>query len=67
MKLWRFDDDRPGLVQGDELVDVTAALAIDTYGGTPEGVVPVKPGDESRADIKGIGERAVRVAPVYAG
>lgn len=42
-------------------------MAIDTYGGTPEGVVPVKPGDESRADIKGIGERAVRVAPVYAG
>lgn len=66
MKLWRFDDDRLGLVQGDELVDVTA-VAIDNYGGTPEGVGAVKPGAEIRAGIKGIGERAVRVAPVYAG
>jgi hypothetical protein len=67
MKLWRFDDDRLGLVQGDELVDVTAALAIDTYSGTPEGVGPVKPGDEIRTGIEGIGERAVRVAADYAG
>ena len=36
------------------------------FSGTPEGVGPVNPGDEVRAGIEGIGERAVRVAPVYA-
>jgi 2-keto-4-pentenoate hydratase/2-oxohepta-3-ene-1,7-dioic acid hydratase in catechol pathway len=38
-----------------------------TFSGTPEGVGPVKPGDEIRAGIEGIGELAVRVAPDYAG
>ena len=37
------------------------------FSGTPEGVGPVKPGDEIRAGIAGIGELAVRVAPDYAG
>lgn len=37
------------------------------FSGTPEGVGPVKPGDEIRAGIEGIGELAVRVAPDYAG
>jgi 2-keto-4-pentenoate hydratase/2-oxohepta-3-ene-1,7-dioic acid hydratase in catechol pathway len=37
------------------------------FSGTPEGVGPVKPGDEIRAGIEGIGELVVRVAPDYAG
>jgi 2-keto-4-pentenoate hydratase/2-oxohepta-3-ene-1,7-dioic acid hydratase in catechol pathway len=37
------------------------------YTGTPEGVSPVRPGDEIRAGIEGIGEFSIRVAPEYAG
>ncbi|HKU47606.1 MAG TPA: fumarylacetoacetate hydrolase family protein [Burkholderiales bacterium] len=37
------------------------------FSGTPEGVGPVKPGDEIRAGIERIGEFAIRVAPQYAG
>ncbi len=37
------------------------------FTGTPEGVGPVRPGDEIRAGIEGIGEFAIRVAPEYAG
>lgn len=37
------------------------------FSGTPEGVGPVKPGDEIRAGIQRIGEFTVRVAPDYAG
>jgi 2-keto-4-pentenoate hydratase/2-oxohepta-3-ene-1,7-dioic acid hydratase in catechol pathway len=37
------------------------------FSGTPEGVGPVKPGDEIRAGIERIGEFAIRVAPDYAG
>jgi 2-keto-4-pentenoate hydratase/2-oxohepta-3-ene-1,7-dioic acid hydratase in catechol pathway len=37
------------------------------FSGTPEGVGPVKPGDEIRAGIQGVGELAMRVAPEYAG
>lgn len=37
------------------------------FSGTPEGVGPVKPGDEIRAGIQGVGELAIRVAPEYAG
>jgi len=36
------------------------------FSGTPEGVGPVKPGDEIRAGIERIGEFAIRVAPDYA-
>jgi 2-keto-4-pentenoate hydratase/2-oxohepta-3-ene-1,7-dioic acid hydratase in catechol pathway len=36
------------------------------FSGTPEGVGPVKPGDEIRAGIERIGEIAIRVAPDYA-
>ena len=36
------------------------------FSGTPEGVAPVKPGDEIRAGIERVGEFAVRVAPDYA-
>src|SRR5919109_2003693 len=36
------------------------------FTGTPEGVGPVKPGDEIRAGIERIGEFAIRVAPPYA-
>lgn len=36
------------------------------FTGTPEGVGPVRPGDEIRAGIEGIGEFAIRVAPEYA-
>jgi 2-keto-4-pentenoate hydratase/2-oxohepta-3-ene-1,7-dioic acid hydratase in catechol pathway len=35
------------------------------FSGTPEGVGPVKPGDEIRAGIQGVGELAIRVAPEY--
>jgi 2-keto-4-pentenoate hydratase/2-oxohepta-3-ene-1,7-dioic acid hydratase in catechol pathway len=37
------------------------------FSGTPEGVGPVKPGDEIRAGIERIGEFAIRFAPDYAG
>ena len=37
------------------------------FSGTPEGVGPVKPGDEIRAGIERIGEFTIRVAPDYAG
>jgi len=36
------------------------------FTGTPEGVGPVKPGDEIRAGIERIGELTVQVAPDYA-
>jgi 2-keto-4-pentenoate hydratase/2-oxohepta-3-ene-1,7-dioic acid hydratase in catechol pathway len=35
------------------------------FSGTPEGVGPVKPGDEIRAGIERVGEFAIRVAPRY--
>jgi 2-keto-4-pentenoate hydratase/2-oxohepta-3-ene-1,7-dioic acid hydratase in catechol pathway len=37
------------------------------FSGTPEGVGPVKPGDEIRAGIERIGEFTIRVASEYAG
>ncbi len=37
------------------------------FSGTPEGVGPVKPGDEIRAGIQGVGEMVIHVAPEYAG
>lgn len=37
------------------------------FTGTPEGVGPVKPGDEIRAGIERIGELTIQVAPDYAG
>ena len=37
------------------------------FSGTPEGVGPVKPGDEIRAGIERVGEFAIRVAPDYTG
>ena len=37
------------------------------FSGTPEGVGPVKPGDEIRAGIERIGEFSIRVASGYAG
>jgi 2-keto-4-pentenoate hydratase/2-oxohepta-3-ene-1,7-dioic acid hydratase in catechol pathway len=37
------------------------------FTGTPEGVGPVRPGDEIRAGIERIGEFSIRVAPDYAG
>jgi 2-keto-4-pentenoate hydratase/2-oxohepta-3-ene-1,7-dioic acid hydratase in catechol pathway len=37
------------------------------FSGTPEGVGPVKPGDQIRAGIERIGEFAIRVAGEYAG
>lgn len=37
------------------------------FSGTPEGVGPVKPGDEIRAGIERIGEFTIRVASDYAG
>lgn len=36
------------------------------FSGTPEGVGPVKPGDEIRAGIERVGEFAIRVAADYA-
>ena len=37
------------------------------FSGTPEGVGPVKPGDQIRAGIERIGEFTIRVAAQYAG
>jgi 2-keto-4-pentenoate hydratase/2-oxohepta-3-ene-1,7-dioic acid hydratase in catechol pathway len=37
------------------------------FSGTPEGVGPVKPGDEIRAGIERIGEFTIRVASDYVG
>jgi 2-keto-4-pentenoate hydratase/2-oxohepta-3-ene-1,7-dioic acid hydratase in catechol pathway len=37
------------------------------FSGTPEGVGPVKPGDQIRAGIERIGEFTIRVAAEYAG
>jgi 2-keto-4-pentenoate hydratase/2-oxohepta-3-ene-1,7-dioic acid hydratase in catechol pathway len=37
------------------------------FSGTPEGVGPVKPGDEIRAGIERIGEFGIRVAAQYEG
>jgi 2-keto-4-pentenoate hydratase/2-oxohepta-3-ene-1,7-dioic acid hydratase in catechol pathway len=37
------------------------------FSGTPEGVGPVKPGDEIHAGIEHVGEFTIRVAPDYAG
>ncbi|HEV3010339.1 MAG TPA: fumarylacetoacetate hydrolase family protein [Burkholderiales bacterium] len=37
------------------------------FSGTPEGVGPVKPGDEIHAGIERVGEFTIRVAPDYAG
>jgi len=37
------------------------------FSGTPEGVGPVKPGDEIRAGIERVGEFTIRVAADYAG
>jgi len=37
------------------------------FSGTPEGVGPVKPGDQIHAGIERIGEFTIRVAPDYAG
>lgn len=37
------------------------------FSGTPEGVGPVKPGDEIRAGIERIGDFSIRVSPDYAG
>lgn len=37
------------------------------FSGTPEGVGPVKPGDEIRAGIERVGEFTIRVAAAYAG
>jgi 2-keto-4-pentenoate hydratase/2-oxohepta-3-ene-1,7-dioic acid hydratase in catechol pathway len=36
------------------------------FSGTPEGVGPVKPGDEIRAGIERVGQFSIRVAPDYA-
>ncbi|HET9959432.1 MAG TPA: fumarylacetoacetate hydrolase family protein [Polyangiaceae bacterium] len=36
------------------------------YTGTPAGVGPVKPGDELRGNIEGVGELAIRIGPAHA-
>jgi hypothetical protein len=57
MKLCRFDDDRLGLVQGDELVDVTAAIEAlaprrwpAPPGDAPQGAGGQSLEDRQRAD-----------------
>jgi len=55
MKICRFDDDRLGIVEGPEVLDVSEALAA------------IAPRDEIRAGIERIGEFTIRVAPDYAG
>ena len=66
MKICRFDEDRLGLVEyASSFYTLYPGDIILT--GTPEGVGPVRPGDEIRAGIERVGEFTIRVAPEYAG
>jgi 2-keto-4-pentenoate hydratase/2-oxohepta-3-ene-1,7-dioic acid hydratase in catechol pathway len=58
MKLCRFDDNRLGLVEGEELLDVTAALA-----ALPALRYPVPPGDHLIAHLEAVMFRAKALAP----
>ena len=58
MKLCRFDDDRLGLVQGDEVIDVTAALEVLAPRRWP-----APPGDALIAALDAVLARARAIAP----
>jgi 2-keto-4-pentenoate hydratase/2-oxohepta-3-ene-1,7-dioic acid hydratase in catechol pathway len=53
MKLCRYDDDRLGLVQGDEVLDVTGALEV-----IPAQRWPIAPGDPLILSLDRVAERA---------
>lgn len=66
MKICRFNNHRLGLVEGEQVRDVTAAL--DSllpgdliYTDTPKGVGPVVPGDVIVTEFDGIGRMEVAV------
>jgi 2-keto-4-pentenoate hydratase/2-oxohepta-3-ene-1,7-dioic acid hydratase in catechol pathway len=58
MRICRFDDDRLGLVQGDEVLDVTAAL-----DAVPRQRWPVALGDPLIANLPRVSARIHEVAP----
>ncbi len=58
MKLCRFDDDRLGLVQGAEVIDVTAALEVLAPQRWP-----APPGDALIAGLDAVLARALAIAP----
>jgi len=57
MKLCRFDDDRLGLVEGDDVLDVSAAL-----DAIPAQRWPIAPGDPLVANLARVCERAQTLA-----
>ena len=57
MKLCRFDDDRLGLVQGGEVLDVSAALEV-----IPAQRWPIAPGDPLIVHLERVAERARALA-----
>jgi 2-keto-4-pentenoate hydratase/2-oxohepta-3-ene-1,7-dioic acid hydratase in catechol pathway len=58
MKICRFDDDRLGIVQGDEVLDVTKALE-----AIPEQRWPLAPGDPLILNFKRVLALAKKLAP----
>jgi 2-keto-4-pentenoate hydratase/2-oxohepta-3-ene-1,7-dioic acid hydratase in catechol pathway len=56
MRLCRFNDDRLGIVEGDEVIDVTAALEV-----LPSVRWPLPPGDPVIAHLDGIRDRISRL------
>ncbi len=58
MKICRFDDDRLGLVDGDEIADVTEALSV-----IPQTRWPAPVGDALIANLAGISDRVRSLAP----
>ena len=58
MKLCRFDDNRLGLVEGDEAVDVSGAL-----DAIPAQRWPIAPGDPLIANLERVMQRARTLAP----
>jgi 2-keto-4-pentenoate hydratase/2-oxohepta-3-ene-1,7-dioic acid hydratase in catechol pathway len=58
MKICRFDDDRLGIVQGEEVCDVTGALEV-----LPVSRWPIPPGDSLIAHLPEVIEAAERLLP----
>lgn len=58
MKICRFNDDRLGLVEGEEIVDVTAALDV-----IPAARWPAPPGDSLIANLEAVSAKVRELAP----
>lgn len=61
MKICRFNDDRLGLVEGEEIVDVTAALDV-----IPAARWPAPPGDSLIANLEAVSAKVRELAPAGA-